>query len=129
MVVKSFDLLPNTENGQNRRSKSIKQKQKLSLALKGYSSPVSIYSRRKGRTEADWTLAETVCLLAEATPAEAPKGPGARDPLADMVKGSAWEPRLSGLVSSVTRTRAHELLSAAGQTCTVSSLAGHQRAS
>lgn len=101
MVVKSFDLLPNTENGQNRRPKSIKQKQKLVLALKGCSSAVSIYSRRKGRTEAGWTLAETVCLLAEATPTEAPQGLGTRDPLAHMVEGSAWEPRLSGLASAL----------------------------
>lgn len=100
MAVKSFDLLPNTENGQNRRPKSIQQKQKLVLALKGCSSTGSIYSRRKGRTEAGWTLAETVCLLAEAMPAEAPEGLGTRDALAHMVEGSAWEPRLSVLAST-----------------------------
>ena len=117
--------------------RALSKQQKLPLALKGYSFAVNIYFRRKGRTEADWILTETVCVLVGATPAEAPEGLGASDPLlADVTKGSAWEPMLSGLMRKLSAP-GHELMSRCVQpeqrgwsllpesTCTMSSLAGH----
>lgn len=108
MVVKSFALLPNTENGRNRRTNGITQTTETSLGFEGLFiwSEYIFQERGKDRGRLDISrnsMSPSGGYARRSTRRAGSEASDGSDPfLTDMAKGNVWEPRLLGLTSTLT---------------------------